>query len=73
MTAMTLSTIARGTPVAAEVLDVKMDQYLKIASVSEIIYSREYSRLLLGNAAGRHRRFNIIFDLWTPKPPTPDQ
>jgi len=52
MTAMTLSSMARGTLVAAEILDAKMDQYLKIAQVSEVIYSREYSRLLLGNAAG---------------------
>ena len=45
MTAMSLSTLARGTMVAAEILDAKMDQYLKIAHVTEIIYSREYSRL----------------------------
>jgi len=67
MTAMTLSNIARGTLVAAEILDPKMDQYLKLASVSEIIYSREYSRLLLGNAAGGTGVSNIIFDLLDPK------
>ena len=63
MTAMTLSNIARGTLVAAEILDPKMDHYLKLASVSEIIYSSEYSRLLLGNASSGTGIANIIFDL----------
>jgi voltage-gated potassium channel len=70
MTAMTLSSIARGTLVAAEILDSKMDQYLKIAAVNEIIYSREYNRLLLGNASGGTGISNIIFDLLDPKTPT---
>jgi voltage-gated potassium channel len=70
MTAMTLSSIARGTQVAAEILDSKMDQYLKIANVSEIIYSREYNRLLLGNASGGTGISNILFDLLDPKTPT---
>jgi voltage-gated potassium channel len=70
MTSMTLSNIARGTLVAAELLDSKMDQYLRLASVSEIIYSREYSRLLLGNASGGTGISNIIFDLLSPDTPT---
>jgi len=70
MTAMTLANVARGTLVTAEVLDPKMDQYLKLAAVSEIIYSREYSRLLLGNASGGTGIANIIFDLLDPKTPT---
>ncbi len=70
MTAMTLSHIARGTLVAAEILDPKMDQYLKLAQVSEIIYSREYSRLLLANASGGTGVSNIIFDLLDPRTPT---
>jgi voltage-gated potassium channel len=70
MTAMTLSNIARGTLVAAEVLDAKMDQYLKLAHVNEIIYSREYNRLLLGNASGGTGISNILFDLLDPKTPT---
>ncbi len=70
MTAMSLSSIARNTMVAAEILDAKMDQYLKIAQVTEIIYSREYSRLLLGNASGGTGVSNIIFDLLDPKTPT---
>lgn len=63
MTAMTISNLARGTLVAAEILDPKMDHYLKLANVSEIIYSSEYSRLLLGNASSGTGIANIIFDL----------
>lgn len=70
MTAMTLHNIARNTLVTAEILDSKMDQYLKLASVSEIIYSREYSRLLLGNASGGTGISNIVYDLLDPKNPT---
>jgi voltage-gated potassium channel len=69
MTAMTLSQIARGTIVTAEVLDPKMDHYLKLAQVSEIIYSREYNRLLLVNASGGTGVANIIFDLLDPSTP----
>lgn len=70
MTAMTIANIAKGTLVAAEILDPKMDQYLKIAQVSEIIYSREYSRLLLGNASAGTGISNIMFDLLDPKTAT---
>lgn len=70
MTAMTLHNIARNTLVTAEILDSKMDQYLKLASVSEIIYSREYSRLLLGNASGGTGISNIVYDLLDPRNPT---
>ena len=66
MTAMSLSHIAKGTLVAAEILDSKMDEYLKLAGVSEIIYIREYSRLLLGNASAGTGVSNIIFDLLAP-------
>ncbi len=70
MTAMTLSQIARGTLITAEVIDSKMDQYLKIAHVNEVIYSREYSRMLLVNAAGGTGVANVIFELLDPKSPT---
>jgi voltage-gated potassium channel len=70
MTSMSLSNIARGTMVAAEILDPKMAQYLKIAGVSEIIYSREYSRLLIGNASGGTGVVNILYDLLDPTTPS---
>lgn len=70
MTAMSLSTIARGTMIAAEILDPKMTQYLRIAGVSEVIYSREYSRLLIGNASGGTGVVNILYDLLDPSTPS---
>lgn len=70
MTAMTLSTIARGTLIAAEILDPKMEAYVRLAHVSEVIFSREYNRLLLVNASGGTGVANIIFDLLDPHTPS---
>jgi voltage-gated potassium channel len=69
MTAMTLSNIAKGTPVVAEILDSNMDQYLKLAHVNEIIYSRDYSRLLLAKASTGIGLTNIFHDLLDPHSP----
>lgn len=66
MTAMTLSNIAKGTPIVAEILDSAMDQYLKIASVHEIVYSRDYSRMILGMASAGTGITNIFHDLINP-------
>lgn len=63
MAAMTISNIARGTLVTAEILDPKMDHYLKLANVTEIIYSSEYARLMLGNATSGTGIANIVLDL----------
>lgn len=69
MTAMTLSNIAKGTPIAAEILDSQMDQYLRLAGVHEIIYSRDYSRLLLAMASTGTGVTNIFHDLLDPSSP----
>jgi voltage-gated potassium channel len=69
MTAMTLNNIAKGTPVVAEILDSAMDQYLKLAHVNEIIYSRDYSRLLLALASSGTGVTNIFHDLLNPHAP----
>ncbi len=69
MTAMTLNNIARGTPVVAEILDSAMDQYLKLAHVNEIIYSRDYSRLLLAMASTGTGVTNIFHELLNPHSP----
>lgn len=66
MTAMTINNISKGTPVAAEILDSQMDQYLKLAQVHEIIYSRDYSRLLLAMASTGTGVTNIFHDLLNP-------
>ncbi len=69
MAAMTLSQIARGTLVAAEIYDPKMDHYLKIANVSEVIYTREYSRLILGNATAGTGIANVLYEILSPQTP----
>lgn len=69
MAAITLSSIARGTMVAAEIIDSKLDSYLKMAGVSEIIYSRAYSRLMLGNASSGTGIVNVIHGLLDPNHP----
>lgn len=69
MAAMTLSQIARGTLVAAEIYDPKMDHYLKIANVSEVIYTREYSRLILGNATVGTGIANVLYEILSPATP----
>jgi voltage-gated potassium channel len=66
MTAMSLNNVAKGVPVAAEILDADMAQYLKLAHVHEIIYSREYSRLLLAMASTGTGITNIFHDLLNP-------
>lgn len=70
MAAMTLSKIARETLVSAEILDPKMEPYMKMAHVSEIIYSREYNRLLLANVSSSHGIAHVLFDLLDPQTPT---
>jgi len=67
MTAMTLNNIARGVLVAAEILDPAMDQYLYLAHVSEVIYSRKYSQLMLAKAASRTGLTSIFHELLDPE------
>lgn len=69
MAAMTLAQIARGTLVAAEIYDPKMDHYLKIANVSEVIYTREYSRMILGNATSGTGIANVLYEILSPQTP----
>jgi voltage-gated potassium channel len=66
MTAMSLNNIAKGIPVAAEVLDAAMDQYLRLAQVHEIIYSMDYSRMLIAKASAGTGVANIFHDLINP-------
>lgn len=63
MAAMTLSNIAKGVPVVAEILDASMDQYLKLAHVNEIIYTRDYSRMLLAKSSNGIGIPNIFHQL----------
>ncbi len=67
MTAIALSNIAKGTVVAAEIIDPSLDHYLKLAGVGEIIYTREFSRLMLGSASGGTGLVNVFHDLIDPR------
>ncbi len=67
LTAITISNLARGTIVTAEILNPQLDYYLKMSGVGEIIYSREYSRLLIGKAAAGTGLSNIIYELLNPE------
>lgn len=66
MTAMTLNKIAKGVHVVAEILDSSMAQYLTIAQVHDIIYSREYSRMLVGVASSGMGLTNVLHGLIDP-------
>lgn len=66
MTAMALNNIARGVSIAAEIIDASMDQYLKLAQVNEIIYSREVSRMLLATTTGGAGIANVYHELLNP-------
>jgi voltage-gated potassium channel len=69
MTAMTLNSIAKGTPVAAEILDGAMDQYLRLAQVNEIVYTRDYSRMLVAMSSTGTGVTNIFHELLSPHSP----
>jgi len=69
MTAMTLSSIAKGVSVAAEIIDSTMDQYLRLAHVNEIIYSRETSRMLLAMSSMGTGITNVFHELLSAKSP----
>jgi voltage-gated potassium channel len=69
MTAMLIGTIARNIHVCAELLDPKFETYLQKAHVAEIIYPRQYGRLMLAHstaATGLVQVMNDLLDLNTP-------
>lgn len=67
MASIALSHIAKGSVVTAELIDPALDHHLKLAGVTEIIYSREYSRMLIGSATTGIGVVNIVHDLVDPR------
>lgn len=63
MTALTLQKMAPSVPITAELLNPSLAGHLEMAGITDIIYSREYSRLLLGNAFGGTGINNVIYTL----------
>ncbi len=68
MAAMTINALNREIRVCAELLDMKYERYLLGAHVDEIIYTNEYSRLILAissDSAAISRVVNDILDMNT--------
>ena len=68
MAAMTIYAMNREIRICAELLDMKYERYLVGAHVDEIIYTNEYSRLILAissDSAGISRVVNDILDMKT--------
>jgi voltage-gated potassium channel len=63
MTAMTVRTLARDVRICAELLDVNFEQYLRSAHVEDIIYTSEYSKVLMANAFTQVGMAKVVNDL----------
>lgn len=65
MTVMAIEKLAPHVYTIAELLDPDYSVYLKMAHVDELIYPREYSRILLANASTSSGISHIVYDLLT--------
>ncbi|NTV52934.1 MAG: hypothetical protein HGA76_07990 [Candidatus Firestonebacteria bacterium] len=63
MTAMTVRTLARDVRICAELLDVNFEKYLRTAHVEDIIYTSEYSKVLIANAFTQVGMAKVVNDL----------
>lgn len=63
LTAMAVRKISPQTCLVVELLDPSFSAYLKTAHVDEVIYSREYSRILLANSVSSSGTAHVIYDL----------
>jgi voltage-gated potassium channel len=63
MTAMTIRTISRDVRICAELLDAKFERYLNTAHVDDIIYTNEYSKVLIANSFSRIGVSKVVNDL----------
>lgn len=63
MTAMTIEKLAPEVYVTAELIDMKFESYLRLAHCDEIIYSKEYSRILLANSTAQTGLAHVVYDL----------
>ena len=69
MAAMTVRAISKNVFVCAELLDMKFEKYLQSAHIEDIIYSNEYSILLITNSftqVGVTKIVNELLDVHTP-------
>jgi voltage-gated potassium channel len=63
MTAMAIRTLSRDVRVCAELLDVKFEKYLRSAHVEDIVYTNEYSKVLIANAFSQIGVAKVVNDL----------
>lgn len=66
MAANAISKICGHSLITAEIIDGSLAEHLRMAGVSDIIFSRDYSRLLLGKASVGAGISNVIYDLLNP-------
>jgi Trk K+ transport system NAD-binding subunit len=63
MTAMTIRTISMTVKICAELMDVKFEKYLQSAHVDDIIFTSEYSKVLIANSITGVGITKVINDL----------
>ena len=63
MTAMTIRAVSPDVKVSAELLDMKFEKYLKSAHIDDIIYTNEYSKVLIANSFAHVGLIKIINQL----------
>jgi voltage-gated potassium channel len=63
MAAMAIRTLSRDVRVCAELLDIKFEPYLRSAHVEDIIYTSEYSKVLIANSFSQVGVAKVVNDL----------
>lgn len=63
MAAMAVRNLSRDVRICAELLDVKFEKYLSSAYVEDIIYTSEYSKVLIANSFSQIALAKVVNDL----------
>ncbi|RKX90963.1 MAG: transporter [Spirochaetes bacterium] len=67
MSVITIDSMNKNIYTCAELIDEKFEKYLRLANCDEIILSREYSRILIANAASASGVSHIAAELLNPE------
>ncbi len=67
MTVITIDSMNKNIYTCAELIDEKFEKYLRLANCDEIILSREYSKILIANAASASGVSHIASELLNPE------
>jgi len=71
MAMMTIDALTKKIYSCAELLDVKFENYLKLAHCDEIILSRNYSRIMMANASAATGVSHVVNEIIDVNSPTP--